>query len=120
MPGCNLEKNVDALLKTFRVLLPEQIMQEHAHSIHPNGLRPTQLLVDLLGIEGSCLPHLQFVDGVAWNVVSADQPGLLTVPRVGPGFGPAVGHLWRLCAGHRRLTHGKGSKKDRNCGQEWD
>ena len=78
------EKSVDAILEAGGILLPDQIMKEHAHRVHPHVFGPAQLLVDLSWIEGRRLPHLQLVDCVRRNVVAADQPRLLLVPR--PGF----------------------------------
>src|SRR5579871_4270654 len=75
MPGRNLQKLIDALFETL-IFLPEQIMQEDTHRVHPQTLSPTQFLIDLGGIESLSLPHFEFVDCICGNVVAADQPRL--------------------------------------------
>ena len=82
---------VDPLLKSGRVLLPQQIVQEHAHRIHADGLRPAQFLVDLLRIKRCRLPHFQLIDGIPRDVIRTDWPGLLGVPGIRLGFAPARG-----------------------------
>ena len=84
------EKLVEALLESVGVLLPQQVVEENAHGIHADRLRPAELLVDLLGIEGCGLPHLQLVDRVVGNEVAAHQPRLLLIPRVGLFNRPAL------------------------------
>jgi hypothetical protein len=49
----------------------------------PMPLGPAEFLVDLRGIEGVRLPHLELVDGVGGNVVAAHQPALRRVPGIG-------------------------------------
>jgi hypothetical protein len=49
---CDGEKLVETCLKAFRILLPEQIMKEYPHGVHPKRFSPTQFLVDLLWIKG--------------------------------------------------------------------
>ena len=98
--GGDLEELVNALLEALRILLPQQIVQEDAHGVHAQRFRPAQFLVDLLRIEGLCLPHLQFVDRAGGNVVGAHQPGLLLIPGVGLLLGPAL----RLCEQVSRKT----------------
>ncbi len=71
------EKGVDALLEAFGILLPKLVVEEDAHGVHADGLRPAQLLVDLLRVKGIGLPHFQLVDGAAVDVVAADEPWLL-------------------------------------------
>jgi len=63
VPRRNRQKLVDAFLKASRVLLPEQIVQEHAHSVHAQGFGPAKFLLDLVRIERRFLPHFQLVDG---------------------------------------------------------
>ena len=82
---------VDALAKTGSVLLPQQIVQKYAHGVHAHGFGPSEFLVDLRGIEGGFLPHLQFVDRRFRDIVAANEPGLLCVPIVSFLFGPACG-----------------------------
>src|SRR5207302_8385748 len=77
---------------------------ENPHRVHPDRLRPAELAVDALGIEGIGLPHLELVDRVGGDVVRADQPGLppIPVPR---------GLLRPACAGRGR--EGEGSTGER-------
>ena len=84
------QKCVDALLKALRILLPEQVVQEHAHGVHADALGPAQFAVDGGRIEGVGLPHLQFVDGRRRQKVRAHRPGLAGVPGVGLRLGPAL------------------------------
>ena len=58
-----------------------QVVQEDAHRVHPHVLGPTQFFVDLRGVETLRLPHFEFVDCVFRNIVAADQPSLLVIPR---------------------------------------
>ncbi len=85
----NGQKRTHAFLKPRAVLLPKQIMQEHAHRRHAQTLRPTQLQVDPLWVERIRLPHLQFVNGVGRQIVAADRPRLLRIPGIGLLSGPA-------------------------------
>ena len=62
MPRRDPQKLVDALLETGRILLPEQIVQKDAHSVHAHRFGPGQFLIDLGWIERRLLPHLQLVD----------------------------------------------------------
>ena len=83
-----------------------QIVQEHAHRRHPEAFGQAQFFVDPLRIERVGLPHLELVDGGRGNVVAADQPGLLGVPRCGLGFGPAAaGGRWRRCLSGGTCLH---------------
>jgi hypothetical protein len=43
------------------------------------------------GVEGIGLPHLQLVDGGGGQEICAHQPGLLGIPGIGLGLGPALG-----------------------------
>ena len=83
------QKSVDALREAFRVLLPEQVVQEDAHGVHADGFGPAEFAIDGGGVEGVGLPHFQLVDGGGGKEVGAHRPGLLGVPGVGLGFGPA-------------------------------
>ena len=53
------------------------------------------------GIEGVGLPHFELVDGVGGDVVAADEPGLMRVPGVGLGFGPALARLGECGEGEK-------------------
>src|SRR5579862_794987 len=74
--GSDGNESVDSLFEAGGILLPEQVMQEHAHGVHAQAFGPAEFLVDLLRIESGCLPHLEFVDRVGWYVVASHQPGL--------------------------------------------
>ena len=87
------EEGVEALLEAVGVLLPELVLEEDAHGVHADGFSEAELTVVDRGVEGLGLEHLEFVDGVGGDVVRADEPGLLCVPGVGLGFGPALGLL---------------------------
>src|SRR5467141_1083067 len=87
----DLEKGIDTLAKSFRVLLPRKIMEKNAHGVEADGLCPAKLEVDALGIEGICLPHLEFIDCSRGNVVAPHEPRLLCVPIVGGLLRPARG-----------------------------
>ena len=88
MSEANLQKLIDAFFEAIRILLPYQVVQEYAHRIHPEALRPTQFPVDLRRVEALRLPHLEFVDGICRNVVAANQPGLLLIPGLCLLLGP--------------------------------
>ena len=77
-----VQEPVDALLETFRILLPGQVVQEDAHSIHPGIDCPAQLALDCLDIEGVRLPHFELVDGGGGDESAAHQPGQLLIPGV--------------------------------------
>ena len=97
MPGGDGEELVEAPAKSGRVLLPEQIVEEHAHGVHPEGFGPAELLVDFCGIESRLLPHLQFVDGILRDEIAAREPRLLGVPVVCLLLGPSLRGLdWDL------------------------
>ena len=74
------EEAVDALLEPGRILLPGEVVEEHAHRVHPELLGPAELAVDRGGIEGFGLPHLKLVDRIGGNVIGAREPGLVRVP----------------------------------------
>src|SRR5437763_7828432 len=82
MTGCDIEELLYALLESFRILLPQQVVEKYAHGVHAELLRPTQLQVDAPRIKSVRLPHLELIDGVVWDVVAAQRPGLLRVPGV--------------------------------------
>ena len=64
-------------------------MEKNAHGVHAERLSPAEFGINARGIESVGLPHFELVDGVGGDVVAADEPGLLVVPGVGGGFGPA-------------------------------
>ncbi|HXM94518.1 MAG TPA: hypothetical protein VOA64_09735 [Candidatus Dormibacteraeota bacterium] len=88
MPRRDTQETVNALLKTGGILLPEQVVEKDAHGVHAQRFGPSQFVIDLGGIEGGLLPHLQLIDGGLRNVITSDQPGLLRMPGVGLLLGP--------------------------------
>jgi len=40
MSACDRQKNIEPLLKTSRILLPEQIVEKDPHGIHAQVLSP--------------------------------------------------------------------------------
>src|ERR1700730_17195686 len=85
-----LEEGIHAACESLGVLLPEQIVQKHPHGVHAELLRPSQLQVDPLRIEGVRLPHLQLIDGVRRNVIASQRPGLFGIPFVCLGCRPSL------------------------------
>src|SRR2546425_1102776 len=83
MPRSNRQEAVDAFLKTGGVLLPQQVVQKNAHGVHAHRFGPGEFLLDLFGIEGGLLPHLQLVDRGFGDVIASDKPRLLRVPGIG-------------------------------------
>jgi hypothetical protein len=83
------EEGVEAALEAVGVLLPELVLQEDAHDVHADGFSVTEFAVVNGWIEGVGLEHLELVDGIRWDVVRADEPGLVGVPVVGLLLGPA-------------------------------
>jgi hypothetical protein len=90
MLGGNGQKLIDAVLKACGILLPNEVVQEDAHGVHAQALCPPELAIDLRRIEGRCLPHFKFVDGVGVKEVCAHKPRLLLVPLIGPVLGPTL------------------------------
>ena len=82
----NVQKSVHALGAAARVFVPWNFVQEDAHGVHADGLRPSQLGIDYHRVERIGIPHLDLIDGAGGNVIDADVPGLLGIPEVG-GFG---------------------------------
>jgi hypothetical protein len=82
MPGRDRQELVDPLLEAGRIVLPEQVMEKHTHGIHTHGFSPGGLGVNLSGIEGRLLPHLQLIEGGLGNVIAPDQPRLSRVPGI--------------------------------------
>ena len=76
-------RNLDALLETLGVLLPQQVVQDRRASCSYRSPAPNRVPCRWCGIEGVRLPHLQLIDGVGRHVIGADQPRLAVVPRVG-------------------------------------
>ena len=52
-----------------------EIVQEDAHGVHAETLRPAELDIYPLWVEGGGLPHLELVDGVGGDVVAAKTQG---------------------------------------------
>jgi len=65
-------------------------VEEDAHGVHADGFSPGQLTVVGGGVEGIGLPHFELVDGVGGQVICSHRPGLLSVPSICLGFGPAL------------------------------
>jgi hypothetical protein len=68
------EHPLDALEEALGILLPGQVVQEHPHGGEAEAFGPAEFLIDGRGIEGLCLPPLQFIDGAARQVVRAGHP----------------------------------------------
>jgi hypothetical protein len=45
------EELIDSLSVADGILFPEQVMQEHSHSVHPDALGPTKFVIDLGEVE---------------------------------------------------------------------
>src|SRR5580693_3467110 len=105
----NAQENIHSLLESRRILLPEQVMQKHAHGVQAQRLSPTQFRIDALRIETLCLPHFELIDRGGRNVVAADQPRLSRVPIIRCLFCPAS----RLCLRTKRKSENK-----RDAGEE--
>ena len=88
-PG-ELEESVHARLHAFGIGLPDEVVEEHAHAVHPDLGRPTQLALDRLRIPGLRLPHLELVRGGARGEVAAHEPRLFRVPLVRAFFAPPI------------------------------
>jgi hypothetical protein len=91
----NLQKSVDAFFEARGILLPQKIMEKHAHGIKAYGFCPAQFRVNALRIKRFGLPHFKFVDGRSGYVIAPDKPGLLGVPLFRGFFRPALGNRWR-------------------------
>src|SRR3954467_11456359 len=74
MPVRDGKELIDAIEKPRGVLLPEQMMQEHAHGVETELLGPTQLAIDRGWIERRLLPHLELVDRGTRREVAAHEP----------------------------------------------
>src|SRR4051812_38764958 len=85
----DFEKLIQALQKT--VLLPEKVLEIHAHRIHAQRLCPTQFPIDRRPIETRGLEHLQLVDRRAGQEITTDKPADLLFPSQRLLFGPALG-----------------------------
>jgi hypothetical protein len=85
------QKLIKALPEAGGILLPKQIMQKDAHGVHAHRFRPSEFGIDLSGIEGCLLPHLELIDSRLGDVIAAHEPRLLHVPRVRLLLSPACG-----------------------------
>ena len=92
MLGCDVQECIDPVAVAVRVLLPNQVVQKHAHGVHAEALSPSQFSIDALGIEAVFLPHFELINRGGWDVVTADEPGLPLIPGIRLSFCPA-----RLC-----------------------
>src|SRR5580698_2056395 len=95
--GCDGEEFVDAVLEALRILLPEQVVQKHAHRVHADALSPAQFAVNRSWIKSISLPHLQLINGSRWQKIRAHRPWLFLIPRIGLRLGPArlLGRHWQ-------------------------
>ena len=90
---------VDAAQEALRILLVGEVVQEHAHRIHADVRRPSQLEIDAGRIEGIGLPHLELVDCGGGHVIGADEEALTGIPLAPLRLGPA-----RTGDGRRNVT----------------
>src|SRR5215472_13299148 len=79
----NPQKHIQPMLETFRILLPQLVLQKHAHRVHPDRLGPPELAIDLRRIKRRCLEHLQLIDRIRRHEVRTHQPRLLRIPCIG-------------------------------------
>ena len=86
----NLQKLIDPFLKPSASSFHTRSCRKTRMVFIPT-LCPTQFRVDLRCVEGLRLPHLEFVDCICWNVVAANQPGLLVIPGFRLLLGPMRG-----------------------------
>lgn len=111
VPGDDGEELVNSAREAGRVLLPQEIVEEHAHRVHVRLFGPAQFEIDARGIEARRLPPLEFVDRRRGDVVRADEPWLAIVPGVGGGGGPELG---RSRGGDERVgggSDGRGARE---------
>ncbi len=78
------------LRKPCGILLPEAVVEEDADAGEAQILGPAELPIDGFEVEGVRLPHLELVDGGAWDVVAAAQPAPLLMPGAGLFGGPLI------------------------------
>ena len=103
------KKFVHAIEKAGGILFPREVMQEHAHRVHADVLRPAEFAIVGGEVEGVGLPHFELVDRIRRNEVAADEPGLRGVPVVGAFHRPAI---FRRVFGRRGLG-GRGETAQR-------
>jgi len=84
---------VHAPQQPFLVLLPQQVMQKHAHAIEAEVFRPTQFPFDGRWVPRFRLPHFKLVDGGARPKIAPGEPRLLRIPRVRLSHGPLLARL---------------------------
>jgi len=100
------QEGIDPLEEPLRVLLPEQIVEVHAHGVHAELLVcPAKLAVDGLRVEGVGLEHLKLVDGVGGGVVRPHQPFLFRIP--------AFSLRRRPASGFGRMRHRRNGEQSR-------
>src|SRR5262249_59410799 len=68
---------IDTLCEARGVLLPEEVVQKNPHGLHAHTFRPSQFLVDLIGIKSFGLPHLEFINCSGGQVVFLLSPHVL-------------------------------------------
>jgi hypothetical protein len=74
------EELVDACLESSGIVIPDEVLQEHAGAVEAGLLGQGQFRVDGFRVERVGLPHLRGVDGRGGDVVEADQPRLRALP----------------------------------------
>ena len=82
VPLGDCQELIEPAVKALPVLLVREIVQKHAHRVHPDALRPTELEVNALRIERFRLPHFELVDGCRRNEITPDEKRLRSVPVV--------------------------------------
>ena len=91
-----LQKFIDARIKALGVLLPNKVVQIHAHNVETQLVRPAKLLVDLLRIESFRTPHFDLIDCVAVDIVTTSKKRLLGIPLIRLFRRPTLRRLRRV------------------------
>ena len=102
MPLRNRQKLIQAIEKSARILLPEQIVQEYAHGVEAERFGPPELAIDGLRIECRRLPHLQLIDGSARHEIASHHPAGRIAPRSRTFAAPDRAPLRVADGGHER------------------
>jgi hypothetical protein len=90
------QKAVDPLRKTFRVLLPEQVVKKDAHAVEAKRLRVAELAIDRRLVPRVRLPHLELIDRGARQEIAPPQPTVLLEPGIRFLRGPPAGAIRRV------------------------